>query len=204
MLRKLFRFRTLAVLAVVCAVLFATSGLWLPISARYLTRVDGPPTPPADVVVALAGDMTGGRVMRAAELVREGAAPLALANGAAGMFGEEECRLAARFAWERGAERAEVEPFCFEADSTLEESQIVDAELKRRGFRRAFVVTSEFHTRRARYIFNRHTSGDVEYHFLASQTRGFDPDAWWRSRGGQKLLFLEYVKFAHSLLENAS
>lgn len=204
MLRTLLRFRTLVVLVLLCAALWLTHGFWLPLPGRFLTAVDGPPERPADIVVALAGDLSGGRVLRAAELVADGSAPLALANGAFRIFGVDECRQAAQFAWDRGAPRQSVEPFCFDADSTLAESQIVDAELRRRGVRRALVVTSEFHTRRARYIYRRHTSGQVAYHFLSAPTRGFDPESWWRSRSGQKTVFLEYVKFAHTLIETAS
>jgi len=204
MLRTLLRIRTLVVLVLLCAALWATHGVWLPIPGRFLTAVDGPPQQPADIVVALAGDLSGGRVLRAAELVADGAAPLALANGAFRIFGEDECRQAVQYARRRGVPQAAVEPFCFRADSTLAESQLVDAELRRRGVRRALVVTSDFHTRRARYIYRRHTSGQVDYHFLSAPTRGFDPETWWQSRSGQKTVFLEYVKFAHTLIETAS
>ena len=143
---------------------------------------------PADVVIALAGDFSGQRAFRAAELVEAGAAPVALLNGAFDVYGVHECRQAAAMVQERRPQAA-VEPHCFHADSTLEESRIVDEELRRRGAKRALVVTSDFHTRRASYIFRKHTSGEVEYDFTSAPTPDFKAESWWQTRSGQMWFF---------------
>lgn len=172
----------------------------MPEIGRFLVQSDD--LEPADVLVVLAGDYSGSRIKRAVELVREGAAPLALLNGSQQMYLSRECLLAAEYAVSIGGE-AETEPFCFYAASTLDEARIVDDELLRRGVKSAIVVTSEFHTRRARLIFRQATSGKVRYQFAASPSPGFYPDRWWQSRTGRKIVVLEYLKLLHSTVERA-
>lgn len=88
-----------------------------------------------------------------------------------------------------------------EADSTIEEAQIVDDELTRQGVSKALVVTSDFHTRRSRSLFAARGSGKVKYVFVASPYPEFDPEAWWHSRQGTKTLFLEYLKTVYTWFE---
>ena len=192
---------TLVVFALALAV-WASAPTWLSALGGFLVQVDE--LEQADVIVTLAGDYSGSRVEKTMELLEDGWAPLALLNGATGLFDARECTLALDFARGRGADPAQVEAFCFDADSTLEESRIVDAELVNRGVHSAIVVTSNFHTRRARMIFHSATSGEVEYRFAAAPADGFQPDAWWRSRTGKKTLVVEYLKLVNSMLERAA
>ena len=193
------RFRAILVLGAAILALTACGPLWLPRIGHFLIQEDELAT--ADVVVVLAGDYSGGRVARGLELVRQGVAPLVLLNGSSSIFLETECRQAVDYAFSLGAEPTEAEPFCFEASSTLAESVLVDRELVRRGYRSAVVVTSDFHTRRSRMIFSQSASGNVEYRFAAAPTPGFNPDVWWRSRSGKKVVALEYLKLLNSTFE---
>ncbi len=200
------RIRTALVLVALAAAAAWLSGpFWLSGMGGFLIQTDE--LEPADVIVVLAGDYSGRRVRTAVELLEDGLAPLALLNGAQRLFDMDECGLAAEhgaaYAAAHGVDAARLEPFCFLAGSTLEESRIVDAELVRRGLRRAIVVTSNFHTRRARMIFRAHTSGQVEYRFASAVTGGFNPDSWWRSRTGKKIVVVEYLKLLNSFLERA-
>lgn len=194
----LLRRSALALVALV-ALGAAARTVWLPWIGQAMVHED--PLEPADIVIALAGDGDGKRAVRAAELVRDGYAPLALLNGSAVFFGVREAPAAASWLDERGFRNLAIEPFQFEADSTMEEAQIVDDELRRRGVRRAIVVTSDFHTARARRIFAAWTSGQVEYRFTAAPTRNWSVETWWTSRPGQKITFLEGAKTIHSWLE---
>lgn len=200
MAARSFRSRAILVLAALAVVGWAAHGLWLPKVGWFLVQEDE--IRPSDVVVVLAGDYSGTRVRFGVELVAQGAAPLALLNGSRRVFLDKECAMAAEYA-ESLAAGAAVEPFCFEAASTAEEAAIVDRELVARGVESAIVVTSNFHTRRARMIFRDATSGAVRYAFAAAPTPGFDPDRWWLSRSGKKTLVLEYLKLLNSSLEAA-
>ena len=174
--------------------------VWLPWVARSLVRVD--PLEPAEVIVVLAGDSSGNRVVRGAELASQGYGSTVLVSGGPVFYGARECEAAIEFAVERGARREFFEPLCTGATSTLEEAIEIDAELRRRGVGRALVVTSDFHTRRASYIFRSKISGDIDYHFASSPTREFDPDAWWKTRSGKKLVLLEFLKSFNSFWES--
>lgn len=183
-------------------ILFIARDQWLPEVAYFLIRPDQPVA--ADIVVALAGDHSGKRAMKAVELVRQGYAPLALLTGAGISYGNEESQMAEAFALANGVEPEIIEPFQIRAFSTLEEAQIVDSELERRGVKTALVVTSDFHTRRARRIYRSVIGSGIEYVFVAAPTNNFDPDVWWRTREGQKTVFYEWTKTVNSWLESPS
>ena len=199
MAKRAGRFRAVLVLGVAVLALVAAGPAWLPRIGHFLIQEDELST--ADVIVVLAGDYSGGRVARGVELVREGVAPLALINGSRSIFLAKECHQAADYAHSLGAKPTEAEAFCFNAPSTLAESALIDQELVGRGYRTAVVVTSDFHTRRARMIFRQSASGKVEYRFAAAPTPGFNPDSWWRSRSGKRTVLLEYLKLLNSTFE---
>ena len=192
-------FFILILLACVAAGAYAGRHVWLPELALFLIE-DHPPEK-AEIIVVLAGDGYGRRILRAVELVEQGYAPRVLVNGSAEFYGLNESQAAIEFAVQRGAPRRVLEAFPNEAKSTIEEAKIVDDELTRQGVSKALVVTSDFHTRRSRSLFAARGSGKVKYVFVASTYPEFDPEAWWHSRQGTKTLFLEYLKTVYTWFE---
>jgi hypothetical protein len=73
-------------------------------------------------------------------------------------------------------------------------------DLKRRGIRRALVVTSDYHTRRAGWIW-RHTAPWLDLRMVASPDRDFRSERWWYSRDSSKLVFNEWVKLLSFTLD---
>lgn len=189
----------LVVLALLGVGAYAGRHVWLTEIGSFLVRTD--PLQPAEIVVVLAGDGFGRRIMKAVELVRQGYAPRILVDGPTMNYGVAESDLAIDFAVRQGAARELFDSFPMKARSTMAEAQIVDEELRRRGIRKALVVTSNFHTRRARSIFRKHGSGEVEYVFVKAPHPDFDPRSWWRTRQGKKIVVLEYLKTFNSLIE---
>ncbi|MCG8651237.1 MAG: YdcF family protein [Pirellulales bacterium] len=183
---------------VAAALAYGTREVWLSRLGNYLVETDA--LAPADVIVVLAGDGSGRRLREALRLKRAGYAPLVVVDGAVAYYGVRECDLALEFARAAGETEA-VENLCMKANSTLEESRIVDAELRRRGLNEAIVVTSDYHTRRAKAIFGQLEDSPIEYRFASSATRDFDPDGWWRTRQGRKVTGVEWLKTVHSWLE---
>jgi uncharacterized SAM-binding protein YcdF (DUF218 family) len=152
----------------------------------------GPPQK-ADIIVVLAGDGFGHRILKAAELVKEGWAPQALVDGPNGSYGHYECDLAIPFAVAAGYPESYFLHGEFKGRSTKEEALFVAGRLRLMGVKRVILVTSNFHTRRAGKIFRRATPG-VETFVVAAPDEYFKPDSWWRDREASKTLLLEWEK----------
>ena len=165
--------------------------IWLRAPASFLVRAEEPFQ--ADVVVVLAGDYYGDRILRAAGLVRQGFAPKILVSGPEGFFGDYECDLAIRFAVRNGYPEEWFVRLPNRANSTKEEAAAVVPELRRRNVHRFMLVTSDFHTRRAGGIY-RSLAPDSDMRVVAAPDRFFVVDGWWRSRQGQKRVVLEWTK----------
>ena len=193
------RLRAALLLALSIALAYGSRASWLTWMGELLIKSD--PLETADIVVVLAGGHYGERILLAAELVEKGYAPRVLVSGPKNFFGLPESEFAIPFAVAHGASEGVFEGFPIEANSTLEEADRVDRELRRRGIRKALVVTSNFHTRRARYIFHKHGSKDVRYVFVAADYPDFRPQDWWRNRQGRKVFVIESLKTLHSWFE---
>ena len=185
--------------AVLALAIYGSRAVWLTWMGEYLIDAEEPQ--PAEIVVVLGGDGHGHRIMKAVELVRAGLAPKILVDGPAGYYGIAESDLAIPFAVKRGAPPEYFEPFPITARATFSEAQAVDEELRKRGIRKALVVTSNFHTRRARRMFDQHASGEIEYHLVSATHPEFSPGDWWRTREGKKIVAFEYLKTLNSWFE---
>lgn len=185
--------------AVLALAIYASRSVWLTWMGEYLIDAEEPQS--AGIVVVLGGDGYGHRIMKAVELVRAGLAPKILVDGPAGYYGVAESDLAIPFAVKRGAPPEYFEPFPITARATFSEAQAVDEELRKRGIRKALVVTSNFHTRRARRMFEQHASGEIEYHLVSATHPEFSPGDWWHTREGKKIVAYEYLKTLYSWFE---
>jgi uncharacterized SAM-binding protein YcdF (DUF218 family) len=176
--------------AAILVILIASHSFWLPLAARPLIRNDGPEK--ADIVVVLAGDPNGRRVMRAASLVREGFAPAVLVSGPE-YYGIHECDLAIDMAVRNGYPREIFIPFPHSGMSTREEAGLIVPELRRRNVRSFLLVTSDYHTARSGRLFGAAAQG-LTMRVVAAEDKFFQADSWWTSREGQKAVFFEWTK----------
>jgi uncharacterized SAM-binding protein YcdF (DUF218 family) len=184
--------RALLVLAVLAGLLYVGRPWWLRAVGHFLIQEDAPEK--ADMAVVLAGDGYGRRVLRGVELAQQGYVPRVLVDGPAGYYDSNEADLAIQFAVNRGARLEIMTPLHMRATSTVDEARIVDRELRQRRAAKALVITSNYHTRRARAVFRKYGSPGIEYRFVASPDEYFNPDNWWRSREAEKILLIEYLK----------
>lgn len=175
--------------AVLCAILFHAQ--LLTALGSYLDK-SGPPEK-ADVVLVLAGDASGNRILRAAELVRQGYAPRVLVSGPAGTYGSYECDLAIPFAVKAGYPESEFVRFPNHALSTRDEAQASAEELHSLGAHRVLLVTSLYHTRRAGGMF-RATAPDLTFIVVSAPDVYFTPDGWWHNREARKIFLYEWMK----------
>lgn len=179
------------VVATVAVAFFIAHPLWLTALGSFLVKADEPFA--AEMVVVLAGDGYGNRILKGAELVRKGCAPKILVSGPEGMYGWHESDLAISFAEKKGYPAGWFIALPHEANSTKEEAQVVLEELRRRNVRRFIVVTSDYHTRRAGNIY-RSLAPQAEIRVVAAPDPYFRRDGWWRTRRSQKIVVLEWQK----------
>jgi uncharacterized SAM-binding protein YcdF (DUF218 family) len=168
-----------------------TSRFWLAGLGGYLVRASAPV--PADLIVVLAGDFTGNRILTGAGLVRHGYAPQALISGPSGAYGMYECDLAIQFAVGHGYPQSYFIRLPNEARSTREEAAVIVAALRQRHVHRLDVVTSDYHTRRAGNIWRAAAQG-IDIHMVAAPDEYFSASGWWKNREGRKTFLLEWLK----------
>jgi uncharacterized SAM-binding protein YcdF (DUF218 family) len=185
------RFRWFLLGAVVFVLLLVTRVYWLSALGGYLIHDQAPA--PADMVVVLAGDYFGNRILTAAELVRRGLAPKALISGPGDVYGQHESDLAIAFAVRHGFPESYFMPFPNDSRSTAAEADAVIPELRKLHAHRIEIVTSNFHTRRAGNIY-RSRADDLEFHVVAVPDPYFSRDGWWKNREGQKTFLAEWEK----------
>jgi uncharacterized SAM-binding protein YcdF (DUF218 family) len=157
----------------------------------YLVRGQDPAH--ADLIVVLAGDSHGNRILKGAELVRQGFAPKALIDGPSGQYGMHESDLAIPFAVRAGFPESYFVPLPMDAHSTEEEAHVVQQELRRLGAHRVLLVTSNYHTRRAAGFFRR-VDPEHEFIVIAAPDVAFSPEDWWHNREGRKTFLIEWLK----------
>jgi uncharacterized SAM-binding protein YcdF (DUF218 family) len=173
------------------ALAWATHAWWLAGLGGLLVRDEGPTR--ADIAVVLAGDYSGHRVVRAAELVKQGYVSSVLVSGPHMVYGLYECDLAIPFAVQRGYPEDWFIRAPNEALSTREEAAAILPDLRRRGVHRFILVTSDFHTARAARIY-RAAAPDLQMRVVAAPDNYFQADGWWHNREGRKIFLVEWMK----------
>jgi uncharacterized SAM-binding protein YcdF (DUF218 family) len=153
--------------------------------------LDQPPVK-ADAVVVLGGDEFGMRTVKAAQLVEAGYAPYVLLSGPPILLAHES-ELMLAFALKQGYPAFLFQQYPHDANSTYEEETLLAPELERRGIHRILLVTSNYHSRRATYLF-REIAPWLTVDPVDAPDRYFTPDTWWKSRRGRKTFALEWLK----------
>lgn len=155
--------------------------------------VDGP-AEHADAIILLGDDnFYADRATRAAELIRQSAAPVVVASGrrlrpSAGM-----AELLEHDLLERGVPKEKIIRFATDADSTLEDALALAQFSAEHRFRSVIVVTSNYHTRRVRYIFRKVFPANITLTIASARDGDFDPDRWWEKRRSRKLFLGEVL-----------
>lgn len=160
-------------------------------AGSYLVQA-GPPVK-ADIVLVLAGDGRGGRIVKGAQLVRDGFAPKVLVSGPDGNYGLHECDLAIPFAVKAGYPESIFQHFENDARNTRDEAHQAAEQLRRMGVHHVLLVTTDFHTRRAGRMY-RSAAPDLQISVVAARDEYFSPDGWWHNREGQKTALYEWMK----------
>ena len=193
--RRGFRFQFVLLLLFLVAVVYLARDVWLGALGRALVHDEG--AGKAEIAVVLAGDSWGNRLTKGAELVRQGYAPLVLVSGPPAFYDVNEADAAIHFAIVRGYPAEWFIPLYHTAMSTREEATAVLDALQQRHIHSALLVTSDYHSARARRIFlaaERQRGGGPDLRMVASRDRFFSAAGWWHNREGQKIAFMEWAK----------
>lgn len=148
----------------------------------------------ADAIVVLGDDnFFADRATRAAELFRQGKAPVVVASGRRLRPNAGVSELMEHDLIERGVPKDRIIRVTHDADSTREEAEALLRFTIPKKWHALIVVTSNYHTRRARYIFRKTFPQAVEIYVASARDGDFDPDQWWMKRKSIKELTREWL-----------
>jgi uncharacterized SAM-binding protein YcdF (DUF218 family) len=187
-------------------VLLLVSPLWLPMPGRFLMNDDR--IAPADAIVVLGGDLFV-RANAGAVLFGQGYAPKVVVLGT--FNGDDVLRLAGVETTEaelaaRLLERSKVPRHAIimlkVGSGTWEEAEYIRGYARAQSLRSVIVVTSQGHTRRARWVFRRALEADgIQLMFVEADNGVYSAEDWWRSEQGLVSVFSEYVKIGYYVLK---
>ena len=189
-----FQFTLLALLLLV-AVAYLARDVWLRALGSALVHDEG--AAHAEIAVVLAGDSWGYRLIKAAELVRQGFVPRVLVSGPPAFYNVNEADAAIQYAIGKGYPAEWFIPVYHTALSTREEAIAVLDALQQRNIHSALLVTSSYHSARAGRIFRgveRQRGGGPNLRVVVSGDRFFTASNWWHNREGRKIAFMEWTK----------
>jgi uncharacterized SAM-binding protein YcdF (DUF218 family) len=184
----------LLLLVVLLLGVYVFSGQLLAAAGNFLIEDDGPRK--ADAIVVLGGDRYGDRTLKAAELAQEGYAPFVIVSGPPSLIGYEsgeEIQFAEQHGYSASLFREVHLPD--EAESTRTEEDFLRTYLTAHGIKSILLVTSNFHTRRAVKLWRRENPS-IAAAVVPSvdPQRYFTPQTWWKTRPGQKIFLMEWLK----------
>ncbi len=156
----------------------------------------------SDAILLLGDDnFYADRATRAAELFRQGLAPVVVASGRRLRPNAGISELMEHDLIERGVPKDRIVRFAHDADSTTEEAQALEGFVAARKWKSVIVVTSNYHTRRARYIFRRVFPGAIRVSVASAHDGDFDPSHWYEKSKSIKRFIWEMEGMAGAMWE---
>ena len=148
----------------------------------------------SDAIILLSDDnFYADRATRAAELYRQNLAPTVVASGVRLRPYAGISELMTHDLVERGVPKERVVLFPQDADNTREEAEALKTLARQKGWKSVIIVTSNYHTRRARYIFRKVFPGDIKVAMASARDADFDPSNWYEHRRARQ-------RFEHEVL----
>ena len=164
----------------------------------YFLDASEPPAR-ANAIVVLGGDGDGFmRTRHALDLYAAGYAPMVAFSGGTQVkagLAWSNAQIAAEMAGQLGLpqDATVVMPDSY---STRDEAVALEQLARERGWTSVIVVTDRFHTRRAGNTL-RALAPDVSIVLSAAEDARFDPNRWWQSKDGLKLVVSELLKLGY-------
>jgi uncharacterized SAM-binding protein YcdF (DUF218 family) len=137
----------------------------------------------SDVIIILSDDnFYGDRATRAAELFRQNLAPVVVASGVRLRPNAGIAALMTHDLIERGVPKENILPFPQDADNTREEAEFLRGLVQSKNWKSVIVVTSNYQTRRAKYIFKKVFPSAVSVRVASARDGDFDTEHWYEHR----------------------
>ena len=156
----------------------------------------------ADAIIVLSDDnFYADRVTRAAELMRDGKAPLVVASGRRLRPYAGIAELMQHDLIERGVPKEKIIVFPHDADSTREEAEALTNFVTEKKWTTVLLVTSNYHTRRVRYVFRKIFPANVQLAVVSARDGDFDPQQWWEKRKSLRYFAREFFGIGVAIWE---
>ena len=195
-----FRLLALMALCLLAGIIYLARNPLLQLAASFWIVQDR--VTPADAIIVIGDDnFSADRATEAAALFKAGWAPLVVASGRMLRPYASLADLMAKDVESRGVPTSAVVLFSHRATDTREEAEALRVLVAQKGYRRILLVTSNYHTRRARYIFRKILPENVSLAVVGAADSQFNPSNWWESRQARKAFFLETVGYLEAIWE---
>lgn len=159
----------------------------------------------SDAILVLSDDnFYADRATRASQVYRQGLGAIVVASGRRLRPYAGISELIEHDLIERGVPKDKILRVAHDSDNTREEAQALAQVAKQKKWRSVIVVTSNYHTRRARYIFSHIFPEDVRIRITGAQDNNFDPERWWEKRISVKELVREMAGMVVAIWEQHS
>ncbi len=181
--------------------LYLFRGSWLPLFGTFLVVNDN--LEKSDVIIVLGTDLEGVREAWAAEIYKRGLAKKIIMCGYKVGWRTSTAEIMKKHALSLGIpEDAIILDYGWNNDGTWDNAIDSLKIVKENDFRNAIIVTSNYHTRRAKLAFDKvfGRNGDTKILISACPDGTFEPGEWWKSRRLTKNVFFEYTKLVYYLL----
>lgn len=159
-------------------------------AAAYLVESDQPER--ADAIVVLGGDDFGNRIVKAAELQRQGLAPFVVVSGPPYLLGHES-DISIEYVKRKGFDPSIFHKADNDLNSTRSESEFLGRYCKEHSIQKVILVTSNYHTRRAAKLM-RKANPRLQVIVVPAPDPFFTPSTWWKTRNGEKTFLYEWMK----------
>jgi uncharacterized SAM-binding protein YcdF (DUF218 family) len=176
------------------AALYISHPLYLAWVGRSL--IDSETPAPSDALLVLNGDnLRDDRLLHAVGLWRSGLAPRIVLSATLADWQTAEDYPPWRHAHKLKLPAGVLVVAAHRADSTREEAAFFRSYLPEHGYASVILVTSNYHTRRAKKVFEKEWRGTpLRLRVSGAPDYQFHPDDWWRHRTDSRTFFYEFSK----------
>jgi len=156
----------------------------------------------SDAVIELSIDnFYADRATRTAEIYRQGLAPVVVASGVRLRPYAGVAELMEHDLVERGVPKEKILRYQQDAENTREEAEALAKLAAQKNWKSVIIVTSNYHTRRTRYIFRRVFPGNISVSVASARDGDFDPERWYEKRKSIKEFAREITGMAVAMWE---
>jgi len=160
------------------------------------------PLQKSDAIIELSIDnFYADRATRTAEIYRQGFAPLVVASGVRLRPYAGVSELMEHDLIERGVPKEKILRYPHDGENTREEGEALAKLATQKNWKSVIIVTSNYHTRRTRYVFRRVFPENISVSVAGARDGDFDPERWYEKRKSIKEFVREVVGMAVAMWE---